>query len=185
MLKVYFYDEPKAPIVDACAAVLPEGSIRVPSLEAADVAVASLLRRKLPASELAAPRLGVLIFHPSLLPVHRGRDAIKWAFRLGERYTGATWFWADGGLDTGDICEQEPLLIRPGESPREFYERAAVPAAARMLKLILLDLLAGVVRRRPQIAENATFEPPVASIPQVPDEDDTEFGEFYRAYRQT
>ena len=37
-------------------------------------------------------RLGAIGFHPSLLPLHRGRDAIKWAFRFGEKITGGSVF---------------------------------------------------------------------------------------------
>lgn len=132
-----------------------------PSLQFADLAVAPLLNRKLADRELDLPRMGTLIFHPSLLPVHRGRDAIKWAFHMGEWYTGATWFWADEGYDTGDICEQEVLRIEEGERPRSFYERAVVPAGLRMLGLILDDLEKGVVRRRPQQEEHASYEAPL------------------------
>lgn len=126
----------------------------------ADVAIAPLLTRKLSAGEANAPRFGTLIFHPSLLPRHRGRDAIRWAFEQGETYSGATWFWAAEGYDTGDICEQEVLEIQPGETPRQFYERAVVPACGRLLGYALSDLQAGHVRRRPQRDAAATYEPP-------------------------
>ena len=86
-------------------------------------------------------------------------QSLKWAFKLGEAYTGATWFWATEGLDTGDICEQEVLAILPDERPREFYERAVIPSALRMLGYIVDDVRNGIVRRRPQQHENATFEP--------------------------
>jgi len=168
MFRAYLFEDKKAPVIDACAGVLSGCAVLVPTLPEADFAIAPLLTRKLSASDLSAPRLGVLIFHPSLLPIHRGPDAIKWAFRLGERYSGATWFWADKDLDTGDICEQEPLRIQPGESPREFYERAVIPASVRMLRFILEDLKAGVIRRRPQIPEHATCEPPLKSIRSTP-----------------
>jgi methionyl-tRNA formyltransferase len=147
------------PVVQASLDVVAaKGGTLVDRLEEADVAIAPLLTEKLTLADIAKPKLGVLIFHPSLLPRHRGRDAIKWAFKAGETYTGATWFWANEGLDTGDICEQEVLAIVPGERPREFYDRAVVPAAIRMLEYIIDDLGSGCVRRRPQQHDNATFE---------------------------
>lgn len=131
-----------------------------------DLAIAPLMRRKITPEELAGPRIGTLIFHPSLLPIHRGRDAIRWAFYMGETITGATWFWADDGYDTGDICEQEVLPIRHGETAREFYHRAVIPCAIRLLRYALVDLQAGAVRRRPQIHEHSTYEGPFASRPR-------------------
>lgn len=136
------------------------GSVLVPATNEADVAMAPLLRRKISNKEINAPRLGTLIFHPSLLPVHRGRDAIRWAFFEKEKYSGATWFWADEGYDTGDICEQEVLRIKRDETPRQFYERAVIPSALRMLRFIHADLESGIVRRRQQIEEHATYDPP-------------------------
>lgn len=122
------------------------------------IIVAPLLRHKIGAHDIAQTRHGALVFHPSLLPRHRGPDAIKAAFRAGEKYTGATWFWANGRFDAGDICEQEVLEIVPGERPREFYERAVIPSALKLLRHALDDLSRGHVRRRPQREEAATYE---------------------------
>ena len=164
-LKVYVYELDKAeqtPIITACADVLNTHNAEIADDPAtADVAIAPLLTKKLPAEQLYAPALGTLIFHPSLLPRHRGPDAIRWAFRHKETYTGATWFWADEELDAGDVCEMEVLAINEGERPREFYERAVLPSAIRMLGYIVRDLTSGVVRRRPQNEEDATYEPAI------------------------
>lgn len=164
-LKVYVYELDKAdetPVISACVDVLnAHGAEIVPDEAAADVAIAPLLTRKIPEEQFAAPALGTLIFHPSLLPRHRGPDAIRWAFRHNESYTGATWFWADPRFDAGDICEMEVLAINEGERPREFYERAVLPSATRLLRYILDDLSNGVVRRRPQDEDSATYEPAI------------------------
>jgi len=164
-LKVFVYELENAeqtPIIAASVDVLnAHGAEIVHDDTTADVAVAPLLTKKLPPERLSAPALGTLIFHPSLLPRHRGPDAIRWAFRQNETYTGATWFWADERFDAGDICEMEVLDIKEGERPREFYERAVLPSAIRMLGYIVDDLAAGVVRRRPQNEDAATYEPAI------------------------
>lgn len=125
----------------------------------ADLVVAPLLTRKLTPDDLAVPRYGTLVFHPSLLPRHRGPDAIKAAFRANERYSGATWFWANDQYDAGDLCEQEVLEIQEGERPRDFYTRAVIPSAIKLLSYAVADLCLGHVRRRPQRAEAMTYEP--------------------------
>lgn len=164
-LKIFVYEHDRAdqtPVIQASLDVLHEHGADVAADEQeADLAIAPLLTKKLSHERLFAPALGTLIFHPSLLPRHRGRDAIRWAFRLKESYTGATWFWADEGLDTGDICESEVLAIRDGERPGEFYARAVVPSAVRMLGYIVDDISRGVIRRRPQDHDSATNEPPI------------------------
>jgi methionyl-tRNA formyltransferase len=167
-LTVFVHELEKAdqtPIIQAAVDVLEDhNAVLASDVEEADLAIAPLLTKKLRPERLYAPALGTLIFHPSLLPRHRGPDAIRWAFRLKEPYTGATWFWADEELDTGDICESEVLAIRDGERPREFYERAVIPSATRMLGYIIDDISGGIVRRRPQNEESATYE---ASIPRT------------------
>jgi len=165
-LAIHLIGDRELPIVRACLDSLERRkTVLVDQMAGADVALAPLLTKLLPPEETGKLKLGVLIFHPSLLPRHRGPDSIKWAFKLGEAYTGATWFWADEGYDTGDICEQEVLALVPGESPREFYERAVIPSAVRMLGYIVDDLDHGVARRRPQQNENATYE---HKIPKAP-----------------
>lgn len=125
----------------------------------ADLAVAPKFKFILTEEQLNAPKLGTLIFHPSLLPRHAGPDAIKWAFRHGEKYTGSTWFWGVNKLDAGDICEQEVLEIMQGETPRLFYQRAVIPSAVKLLKYALIDIKNGHIRRRPQRIEARTYEP--------------------------
>ena len=168
-MKVFIYgyangydtEETILPIIDRCAEGIAEQGVKVVwTPEESDVAIAPLLTRKISDAEIAKPSLGTLIFHPSLLPRHRGRDAIRWAYRLGEKYTGVTWFWADSGYDTGDVCEQEILVIGD-KRPRDFYEQDVIPAAVRLLRYIILDLKNGIVRRRPQNEAAASYEPPI------------------------
>ncbi len=133
---------------------------QVESLSEADIAIAPFLTKKLSKEIISVPRYGTLIFHPSLLPRHRGKDAIKWAFKLQERYTGVTWFWASESYDTGDICEQEVVAIQEGETPWNFYTRAVVPVAMRTLRRVLFDIQHNIIRRIPQYEEHASYEPP-------------------------
>lgn len=81
------------------------------STGAYDLAIAPLLTEKVSVEVLKEPLYGTLIFHPSPLPYGRGASSIKWAYKRQEPITAATWFWADNGLDTGDICEQEIVKI--------------------------------------------------------------------------
>ncbi|OAV63947.1 Methionyl-tRNA formyltransferase [Bacteroidales bacterium Barb6] len=125
--------------------------------ESCDLAVTPLLTDILTGEELRKPLFGTLIFHPSPLPYGRGASAIRYAYRRNEPVTAATWFWADGGIDTGDICEQEIVKIDYGIRPREFYERDIIPAMLRTLKRALSDLSKGTIRKIPQVEKYATY----------------------------
>ena len=77
-----------------------------------DLAVLAFCTQFVPMEFLATPRHGALIYHPSLLPAHRGASAINWTLMRGDTRTGFTIFWADDGLDTGDICLQRECEVR-------------------------------------------------------------------------
>ncbi|SHF23431.1 Formyl transferase [Seinonella peptonophila] len=155
-LKVYVYD-PDHVVSQVCLWYFQKRKLPiVDTPEKADVAFAPNEKIK---KQKKRPKYGTLIFHPSLLPRHRGEDALRWAFRFGEKYTGATWYWLDDMPYTGDICEMVVLGIGYGENPKDFYTRAVVPAAMNMLFFIVNDLSKGLIRRRPQSNESATYEP--------------------------
>lgn len=164
-MRIYIYGDILQPIVQAAYLLASDrGHAVMQEPDRAHLAIAPLLTAKLTEQQIKEPHYGTLIFHPSLLPRHRGRDSIKWAYKLGETYTGGTWFWADSGLDTGDICEQEVLAIDPDVRPREFYEKTVIPSAMRMLDHILEDLDMGIIRKRRQQEEHSSYERPFDKI---------------------
>lgn len=141
--------------IDVCEAT---GLARVTAPEEATFAVAPKLTKVLSRHDWSAPLLGTLIFHPSILPYHRGPDAIRWAVLSGERVSGVTWFWCDEGLDTGPICEQEPVLLNLSESPGRAYHTRFVPAGVRAFERAVKGVLIGDPRRVKQEAGLGTYE---------------------------
>lgn len=122
------------------------------------LAVAPLLTEKISEKELKIPVHGTLIFHPSPLPYGRGASSIKWAYKRNEPITAATWFWADFGYDTGDICEQEIIKIDYNVRPRTFYENEIIPAMLRTLNRCLENIGKGIIRRIPQIEAYSSYD---------------------------
>lgn len=108
----------------------------------------------LTADELSEPQMGALVFHPSPLPRMRGRNAIKRQYKAGDRVGGGTWFWATPGVDNGDICEQEVVLIDASVRPRDYYDNTIIPLMLRTLQRAILGVVSGNVRRIPQIQIN-------------------------------
>jgi methionyl-tRNA formyltransferase len=156
---IKIYSEQNAPACLAAKVIVAGlGHIVTENADGADLAIAPLLTQILPAQILNKPRYGTLIFHPSPLPYGRGAIAIRYAYKRNEPITAATWFFANEGIDAGDICEQEIVKIDYNLRPREFYEKDIIPAMARTLERALIDLSKGIVRRIPQIERYATYD---------------------------
>ncbi len=77
----------------------------------ADAAVVAAYGLILPAPILAAPRLGCLNVHASLLPRWRGAAPIQRAILAGDGETGVTIMRMDEGVDTGPIVIAERVPI--------------------------------------------------------------------------
>lgn len=97
--------------------------------------------------ELGGAVKGALIFHPSPLPRMRGRNAIKRQYAAGDKVGGGTWFWADETVDSGDICEQEVVLIDSSVRPRDYYNNCVMPLMLRTLERAMAGVESGSVRR--------------------------------------
>jgi methionyl-tRNA formyltransferase len=110
-------------------------------------------------------RLGALGYHPSLLPRHRGRDAVAWAVKMGDAVTGGSIYWLGDTVDGGDIAAQDWCFIRPGDSASELWRRELFPMGLRLIERALKDLAAGVVVRIPQDDSLATWEPALGVAP--------------------
>lgn len=104
----------------------------------------------------AIPRLGVLGWHPSLLPKNRGRAVIPWTILQGVDRAGLTIFWIDAGVDSGDIASQVEFAVAPDETATTLYEKVEVAAAAALDELIP-RLVRGELPRRPQSHADATW----------------------------
>ena len=109
-----------------------------PLLQSVEVAIVAAYGRILPGWMLAAPRLGCLNIHSSLLPKYRGAAPINWAIAGGETETGVTIMRMDEGLDTGPILSQRAVAIEPTETAGELTVRLAELGADLLLESLPL-----------------------------------------------
>jgi len=110
----------------------------------------------------ANTRLGALGYHPSLLPRHRGRDAIRWTIHMREPVTGGTVYWLDDDADTGPIAAQNWCHIRPDDTPETLWRRSLAPMGLALFRQALREIEAGTIRKHPQDPHLATWEPAFA-----------------------
>ena len=107
----------------------------------------------------ARAKHGAIGFHPSLLPRHRGRDAVRWAIHMGERVTGGTVYWLSDVADAGPIQCQEACHIRPDDSPTTLWRRSLAPMGFRLLTHAMAEIASGRFVREAQDDACATWEP--------------------------
>ncbi len=102
----------------------------------ADVALVVAFGHLLPDPFVAAPRLGTLNLHGSLLPKYRGASPVQTAVAMGERETGLTLMRIVRRLDAGPTADEERVPIGPLDTSLEVRARlaaAALPLLARAL----------------------------------------------------
>ena len=118
-------------------------------LDAAVVAAYGLI---LPLPMLAAPRLGCINIHASLLPRWRGAAPIHAAILAGDAETGITIMRMDEGLDTGPMLCARKIAISPRATTPELHDALAA-LGAEMIVPALADLPPPV----PQPLEGVTY----------------------------
>jgi methionyl-tRNA formyltransferase len=136
--------------------------LRWVSERSADVALVIAYGRILPTDVLAAPRVGSLNLHASILPKYRGAAPINWALVNGERQTGVSLMQMDAGMDTGPVYVRETLDIGPEETAGELAERIS-ELAARVVRAHLERAVRGELVAEPQDESLASHAPPIES----------------------
>jgi methionyl-tRNA formyltransferase len=123
---------------------------------ALDVAVVAAYGLILPKAVLAAPRLGCVNIHASLLPRWRGAAPIQRAILAGDAESGITIMQMDEGLDTGPMLLKEAVPIDPAMTAQELQDRLAA-LGARLILAALEGLAAGRLVPEPQPAAGVTY----------------------------
>ncbi len=158
----------EAAAVEGVRSVAATGALDPAAVPAGvDVILCAHAHGFVPAAARQRARFGALGFHPSLLPRHRGRDAVRWTLHMREPVAGGSLYWLDDGADTGPVALQDWCHVRPGDTPAGLWRRELAPMALRLFSLALGLLEAGGLPAVPQDAALATWEPAFAAGPLV------------------
>lgn len=79
--------------------------------------------RMLPKVVWEIPAYGTFNLHASLLPDYRGAAPINWAIMNGEKVTGATTFFIDDKIDTGEIIAQSTIPIKEDDTAGTLHDK--------------------------------------------------------------
>jgi len=110
----------------------------------ADVMVVAAYGLILPAWTLAAPRLGCLNIHASLLPRWRGAAPIHRAIEAGDAETGVTIMQMDEGLDTGAMLLSERVPIAADDTTASLHDKLAALGGRLIVEALELAACGGL-----------------------------------------
>lgn len=94
--------------------------------------------RMLPEMVWQMPQLGTFNLHASLLPQYRGAAPINWAVINGEKETGATTFFLQHEIDTGNIILQQKINIEDNDNAGTIHDKLMHTGAQLVLKTVQL-----------------------------------------------
>ena len=121
--------------------------------------------RMLPEVIWSMPRIGTFNLHASKLPQYRGAAPINWVLINGETETGATTFFIEKEIDTGQMIFQETEPIYPDDTAGTLHDR-------------LMEHGADLVLRTVQAIETGTY-------PRTPQPEATDLKPAPKLHRET
>uniref|UniRef100_A0A8C7JVJ7 formyltetrahydrofolate dehydrogenase n=1 Tax=Oncorhynchus kisutch TaxID=8019 RepID=A0A8C7JVJ7_ONCKI len=132
--------------------------VQVYKATGAELNVMPFCSQFIPMEVIDHPAHGSIIYHPSLLPRHRGASAINWTLIHGDKKGGFTVFWADDGLDTGPILLQRECDVEPDDTVNTIYKRFLFPEGVKGTVDAVRLIAAGNAPKIIQPEEGATYE---------------------------
>lgn len=105
-------------------------------------------------------KYGGIGFHPSLLPRHRGRDAVRWTVAMGDAVTGGTVYRLNDKCDGGGVILQRMLFVERGWDYHELW-RNLFPVGVDMISeaCALIEESGNTQHETEQDERFATWEP--------------------------
>ncbi len=114
--------------------------------------------RMLPEIVWSMPAYGTFNLHASLLPQYRGAAPINWAVINGEKETGATTFFLQHEIDTGNIIMQDKVSIEETDNAGSVHDKLMHTGSQLVLKTVQAIEM-NTVTAQPQAAyEQATLK---------------------------
>lgn len=105
---------------------------------------------------LAAPKLGCLNIHASLLPRWRGAAPIQRAIMAGDRQTGVAIMQMEKGLDTGPVFLESVTDISDRDTAATLHDRLST-IGAQLIVDALEGIKAGTLRSEAQREDGVTY----------------------------
>ncbi len=116
--------------------------------------------RMLPEVVWNMPPKGTINLHASLLPDYRGAAPINHAIMQGETITGATTFFLQHAIDTGDIIDSIQVPITPDDNAGTLHDALMMEGAALVVKTVTA-IESGTYTTKPQSGTSNKLAPKI------------------------
>lgn len=105
-------------------------------------------------------RYGGIGFHPSLLPRHRGADAVRWTIKMGDAVTGGSIYRLTDKCDGGGILLRDILFVERSWDYHDLW-RALFPLGVDLVSRAcrIIEETGNTQREESQDESVATWEP--------------------------
>ena len=111
-----------------------------------------LLKEKI----LNIPTVGTIGYHPSDLPLNRGRHPIIWSLVKGLKKTASTFILINKGTDTGDIISKNKILINFHDDADKLYKKL-IKSAKKQIEVIVHNLNKNKLKIRVQDKSKSNY----------------------------
>jgi methionyl-tRNA formyltransferase len=92
----------------------------------------SLIKKEL----LHLAPMGIIGYHPTKLPLNRGRHPLIWALALGLESSASTFFFMKEGADDGDILSQKDFDILDSDDAQNIYTKVVNLAISQIEEFV-------------------------------------------------
>jgi len=110
-------------------------------------------------SVLDAANYGGISYHPSLLPRHRGKDAIRWTIHMRDPIAGGTVYWLDKRVDGGPVAAQDWCFVDPSWTASDLWRERLFGMGVELIRKTVTDVSEGRIIKEPQDERFASWEP--------------------------
>ncbi|MDB5411132.1 MAG: methionyl-tRNA formyltransferase [Rhodospirillales bacterium] len=145
------------PVFQFDSYTVPEPATALRSL-GVDIGIMAFVTEFVPQSFCRIPQHGMIQFHPSLLPEHRGAASLSWAIISGRKETGLTIFRPVDGWDEGPVVLQKRVEIAPDDTLGSLYFDKIFPAGIAALLQAADAVVGGTATETPQDETMASYE---------------------------
>lgn len=101
-----------------------------------DICIVAAYGIIIPKEALEIPEMGMINFHPSLLPKYRGPSPITEAIINGDSITGVSIIKVSEKMDAGDILDKKIVPLTGNETNKDLSEKLAIIGAKMIVKII-------------------------------------------------
>jgi methionyl-tRNA formyltransferase len=132
-----------------------------------DVAVCCCWGERLAPAALAAPAHGWLNLHPSTLPAWRGADPVAWQLLAAPSAIGASVHRMTAAHDDGPVVAEGSVPVEASDDRGVVAERSGATLGELAAGVLRSLSEGGELAERPQLEEQATWCPPLGTVPVV------------------